>query len=60
MSFPINSKKDYHEAMVRIYDLMNKGEQNLTPDELNVLSKMTVAVEKYEDEDLKLSGLQDR
>jgi hypothetical protein len=30
----ITSKKEYHETMAGIYDLMNKGEANLTKSEL--------------------------
>ncbi len=54
MSYEINSKKEYHETMVLIYNLMNKGEQTLTADEIGMLSEMTKAAECYEDEVLKL------
>jgi hypothetical protein len=46
--------KSYHETMVEIYELMDKGEHNLTPAEIKKLAEMTMAVEKYEDEVLKL------
>ncbi len=54
MKYIINSKKDYHEAMVAIYNLMNKGEANLKKDELQKLETMALAAEKYEDEVLGL------
>ena len=46
----IESDEAYGETMVLIYDLMNKGESNLTPVELERLENMAKAVEKYEDE----------
>jgi HTH-type transcriptional regulator/antitoxin HigA len=49
MKYMINSKKAYHETMVAIYNLMNKGENNLTSVEIKKLSAMTEAAEKYED-----------
>jgi hypothetical protein len=54
MKYEIPSKKVYHETVVSVYDLMNKGETNLTPSELKILSAMSVAAEKYEDEILNL------
>jgi len=54
MKHLISSKKSYHETMVAVYNLMNKGEANLTPAELKKLSAMAVAAEKYEDEVLGL------
>ena len=50
----ILTDKSYHETMVAIYELMNKGENNLMPDELNKLQTMALAAEKYEDEVLHL------
>ena len=50
MSYSIRSKKEYHQTMVDIYDLMNKGESALTKPELKRLSEMSAAAEKYEDE----------
>jgi hypothetical protein len=44
----ITSEKAYHETMVAIYDLMNKGEANLTNKELNKLSAMATAAEEFE------------
>lgn len=40
--------------MVAIYDLMNKGEANLSGGELSDLSKMTAAAEEYEDKVLHI------
>jgi antitoxin component HigA of HigAB toxin-antitoxin module len=40
--------------MVDVYDLMNKGEQMLSTAELNKLSMMAEAAEKYENEVLQL------
>lgn len=52
--FLIATDKNYHETMIAIYELMNKGETNLTPSEIEQLKSMTVAAEKYEDEILHL------
>jgi len=49
MEYKITSEKQYHETMVMIYDLMNKGEVNLTRTDTERLIAMTVASEKYED-----------
>jgi len=57
MKQKINSKKEYHETMVMVYDLMNKGEKNLSQKELKQLSQLSVAVEKYEEEVLGLKSL---
>ncbi|OCX50585.1 transcriptional regulator [Mucilaginibacter sp. PPCGB 2223] len=46
--------KNYHETMIAIYELMDKGEQNLTEDDIARLRQMTIAAEKYEDEVLLL------
>ena len=54
MKHTIASKKAYHETMVHIYDLMNKGEANLTKTELIKLAAMTTAAEEYEDNVLGL------
>jgi HTH-type transcriptional regulator / antitoxin HigA len=52
--FLISSKKQYHETMAAIYELMNKGEENLTKAELKSIAVMSEAAEKYEDENLGL------
>ena len=54
MKHAITSKKGYHETMVAIYDLMNKGEGNLTAKELKSLAAMAKAAEEYEDNVLGL------
>jgi len=54
MKYKINSKKEYHQTMVEVYELMNKGENKLSAHELNKLSVMAEAAEKYEDEVLQL------
>ena len=48
--FTISSKKQYHETMANIYELMNKGETNLTKTETKKLGLMVKAAEKFEDE----------
>lgn len=54
MKYEINSKKAYHETMLAIYKMMDKGESNLSTTELKKLAAMSVAAEKYEDEVLGL------
>ena len=54
MKYTIESKKAYHETMVSVYELMNKGEANLSEIELNKLALMTQAAEEYEDKVLGL------
>ncbi|MBN9383036.1 MAG: helix-turn-helix transcriptional regulator [Chitinophagaceae bacterium] len=54
MKHAITSKKAYHETMVAVYDLMNKGEANLTAKELKTLATMAKAAEEYEDNVLGL------
>lgn len=46
----IQSKKEYHHVMVEIYRMMDRGEENLTAEELRSLAEMTVAAERFEDE----------
>ena len=52
--FVIRSKKQYHETMANIYELMNKGETNLTKTETKKLGVMGKAAEKFEDETMGL------
>lgn len=52
--FVITSKKQYHETMASVYELMNKGESNLTKSELEKVGLMAKAAERYEDETLGL------
>lgn len=54
MKHTISSKKEYHETMVAVYNLMNKGEDNLTSKELRTLEAMAKAAEEYEDNILGL------
>lgn len=54
MQYAISSKKVYHETMLSIYKLMDKGESNLSSKELKKLAAMSAAAEKYEDEVLGL------
>ena len=55
--FLIATDKNHHETMVAIFELMNKGENNLDDEEIELLKVMTVAAEKYEDEVLHLKSL---
>ena len=48
MEIHIKSKKEYHQLMVSIYTLMNKGENSLTKPELSKLEVMTRAAEDFE------------
>jgi HTH-type transcriptional regulator / antitoxin HigA len=48
MKYAIKSKKAYHELMVEIYTLMNKGEANLNSSELKKLAAMSAAAEYYD------------
>jgi len=57
MKYQIKSKKEYHQTMVQVYDLMNKGEHTLSEDELSKLSVMAEAADKYENEVLGLGVL---
>jgi antitoxin component HigA of HigAB toxin-antitoxin module len=50
MKYLINSKKEYHQTLVMVYDLMNEGVHSLSEDELSKLSVMAEAAEKYENE----------
>jgi antitoxin component HigA of HigAB toxin-antitoxin module len=54
MKIEIKSKREYHEMMVEIYNLMNKGEGKLTKLESTKLSKMATAAELYEENILGL------
>jgi len=50
----IKSKKEYHEMMVTIYNLMNKGNGKLTKAETIKLTEISIATEYYEDHILGL------
>ncbi|MNL73476.1 hypothetical protein D3C87_1989400 [compost metagenome] len=56
MEYQITSEKHYHETMILIYDLMNKGEANLTESEIEKLRSLTVATEKFEDKEENFTG----
>lgn len=59
MKHAIASKKDYHETMVTVYNMMNKGQANLTASELKSLSAMAKAAEEYEDNVLGLKPVKE-
>jgi antitoxin component HigA of HigAB toxin-antitoxin module len=54
MKIEIKSKKEYHQMMVEIYNLMNKEEGKLTKSESTKLSNMALAAELYEENVLGL------
>jgi HTH-type transcriptional regulator / antitoxin HigA len=58
MKHDIKSKRAYHETMVAIYDLMNKGEAKLTTKELKTLAAMSKAAEEYENDVLGLKPVE--
>lgn len=45
----INTKKDYQRYLQEVDELMKKGEELLTPTELNRISVLSSALEEYED-----------
>jgi HTH-type transcriptional regulator/antitoxin HigA len=49
MEYKIASEKQYHETMILIYDLMNRGRANPGEQENEKLMAMTIAAEKFED-----------
>jgi HTH-type transcriptional regulator / antitoxin HigA len=59
MKHTIASKKEYHETMVAVYNLMNKGESALTRSELRKLKLMADAAEEYEDNVLGLKPMKE-
>lgn len=54
MEYKIKSEKQYHETMLLIYELMDKGEENLSKAEIERLGAMVVEAERFEDEVLGL------
>ncbi len=54
MELLIKSKKEYHQIMVTIYTLMNKGEKKLTKLELTTLSHLTKAAALYEENNVTM------
>ena len=57
MKIEIKSKKEYHEIMIEIYNLMSKGEGKLSKAASIRLSKMAIAAELYEENILGLKPL---
>lgn len=53
----IKSNKEYKEALHKVYQLMNKGEENITDSEAEEVAKMAKAIEYYEDYTLKIMPL---
>ncbi len=56
MNKKYNTKTDkqYKMHLSKLYDIMNKGETNLTSKEINYTRKLALKVEKYEDQTLEL------
>ncbi len=50
----INSKKTYHKTITTVYNLLNKGETNLSLSEFKKLQSMATVAERYKDEVLNL------
>lgn len=46
----ISSNEQYHQLLNIVYEMMNKGEVNLTDDEIDWISTTTPIIERYEDE----------
>ncbi len=55
MTCNITSKSHYHETMIKIYALIQEGEEHLSEDDLTQLQTMAFAAEYYKDEILALS-----
>jgi HTH-type transcriptional regulator / antitoxin HigA len=47
---PIHSERDYDRAIKVITELMERGEERLSPEEASVLEMMSILVERYEQE----------
>lgn len=47
---PIHSEEDYDRAIEAITELMEHGEDNLSPEETSLLEMMSILVERYEQE----------
>jgi hypothetical protein len=54
MKKEIKSKKEYHETMATIYNLMNKGENNLNKAEIKSLTLLSISTEIYENKNENL------
>jgi HTH-type transcriptional regulator/antitoxin HigA len=46
----ITTEAAYQETMIAMYELMERGEEDLTPAEIEQLKQMTAAAEKYEND----------
>ncbi|MGZ3757276.1 MAG: hypothetical protein ACXVAY_23130 [Mucilaginibacter sp.] len=46
----ITTEEAYQQAMIAIFELMERGDDDLTPEEREQLKQMTAATEKYENE----------
>jgi antitoxin component HigA of HigAB toxin-antitoxin module len=53
----IKNNKEYKEALHKIYQLMNKGEGNITDAEAEQVKQMANDIEYYEDHILKIMPL---
>lgn len=53
----IKNNKEYKEALHKVYQLMNKGEDKITDDEAAQVERLAKAIEYYEDYDLKIMPL---
>lgn len=51
-----HKRREYHEAVVRVYALMDRGETALSDAETAELANLARAVEQYEDEVLGLAS----
>jgi HTH-type transcriptional regulator/antitoxin HigA len=52
---PITSQKEFKAAQQRVYDLMNKGEGNLTADENSEVIALGMAAQAYEEKQYQIS-----
>jgi len=50
MELVITTEAAYQETMIIIFELMERGEEDLSPAEIEQLKFMTAATEKYEAE----------
>lgn len=55
----INSKKEYHEIMLAIYEIMNKSNGKLTKSDKTKLTNMSIAAEEFEDNVLGLKPIKE-
>lgn len=47
---PIHNERDYARAIETITELMERGEDNLSPEETSLLEMISILVERYEQE----------